>query len=105
MHRDSEKVSGMFGTLVIVLPSAFSGGELIAQHQHDVKTYDQARGAAYSTQYAAFYADCQHELRPVMSGHRLCLVYNLVKVQTLCLYEYIYLDEPRCGCSRLGSKL
>ena len=28
--------------------------------------------------YAAFYADCQHEIKPVTSGYRLCLVYNLV---------------------------
>ena len=27
--------------------------------------------------YAAFYADCQHEVRPVRSGVRLCLTYNL----------------------------
>jgi hypothetical protein len=30
--------------------------------------------------YAAFYADCEHELRPVKSGYRVCLVYNLVHV-------------------------
>ena len=28
--------------------------------------------------FAAFYADCQHEIKPVTKGHRLCLVYNLV---------------------------
>ncbi len=27
--------------------------------------------------YAAFYADCQHEVQPVTSGHRLALIYNL----------------------------
>ena len=31
-----------------------------------------------SFHYAAFYADCQHEIKPVTKGHRLCLVYNLV---------------------------
>ena len=31
-HRDTEKTDGMFGTLVVVLPSAHSGGELIIGH-------------------------------------------------------------------------
>lgn len=28
-HRDTEKAAGMFATLVVVLPSAYSGGELV----------------------------------------------------------------------------
>src|SRR5262245_20032435 len=28
-HRDTEKTRGMFGTLVVVLPSSHSGGELV----------------------------------------------------------------------------
>jgi hypothetical protein len=31
-HRDTEKVPGMFATLVLVLPSALSGGELVVKH-------------------------------------------------------------------------
>jgi hypothetical protein len=31
-HRDTEKSSGMFATLVIVLPSVCSGGELVVRH-------------------------------------------------------------------------
>ena len=36
-------------------------------------------GAAsgYELSYAAFYADCEHEVRAVRSGYRLCLTYNL----------------------------
>jgi hypothetical protein len=30
-----------------------------------------------ATEYAAFYADCQHEVKPLESGFRLCLTYNL----------------------------
>jgi hypothetical protein len=29
-------------------------------------------------QVVAFYADCEHQLHPITSGHRVCLVYNLV---------------------------
>lgn len=28
--------------------------------------------------YAAFYADCEHEVLPVRQGNRVCLVYNLI---------------------------
>jgi hypothetical protein len=36
--------------------------------------------SARSLQYAAFFADCHHELSAVTSGMRLVLVYNLVWV-------------------------
>ena len=81
-HRDSEKVDGMFGTLVIVLPSQFAGGELIVNHKGEVKTFDQSSLSSFKTQYAAFYSDCKHEFTRVTSGHRLCLVYNLVKMES-----------------------
>jgi hypothetical protein len=31
-HRDTEKTAGMFGTLVVGLPSAHRGGELVIRH-------------------------------------------------------------------------
>lgn len=36
--------------------------------------------SATTVQYAAFFADCEHDLSPVLSGMRLALVYNLVWV-------------------------
>uniref|UniRef100_A0A7S3VEI6 Uncharacterized protein n=1 Tax=Chaetoceros debilis TaxID=122233 RepID=A0A7S3VEI6_9STRA len=79
-HRDSEKEEGMFGTLVVILPSHFSGGELVVKHKGDTETFEQGALSKFESQYAAFYADCKHELKKVTTGHRLCLVYNLVKV-------------------------
>jgi hypothetical protein len=78
-HRDSEKTGGMFGTLVVVLPSEHEGGELIIRHagrQVEVNLSAREAGEVY---YAAFYADCEHEVRPITSGHRVCLIYNLVQ--------------------------
>ena len=77
-HRDGEKLDRMVATLVIGLPSVHSGGELIVSHdgrQHKV-AFTGAR-SGHELSYAAFYADCQHEVRPVRSGYRLCLVYNV----------------------------
>ncbi len=32
-HRDTEKAPGMFATLVVVLPSLYTGGELVLRHR------------------------------------------------------------------------
>jgi 2-oxoglutarate-Fe(II)-dependent oxygenase superfamily protein len=77
-HRDSEKMPGMFGTLVVCLPSRHAGGMLILQHDGQTKKIDfGGKDSEFQTRYVAFYADCQHEIAPVTSGHRICLVYNL----------------------------
>lgn len=77
-HRDGEKLDRMVATLVIVLPSSFQGGELVIRHEGEERTIDFGGGdEPFRTHYAAFYADCEHEVRPLRAGHRLCLVYNL----------------------------
>lgn len=77
-HRDSEKIPGMFGTLVVCLPSRHEGGTLIIDHDGQTKKIDFGGEASeFATPYVAFYADCQHEITPVTKGYRICLVYNL----------------------------
>jgi predicted 2-oxoglutarate/Fe(II)-dependent dioxygenase YbiX len=78
-HRDSEKAPGMFATLVVVLPSDYSGGELAVHHKGCEARLDLRREEPTEAAFAAFYADCRHEVLPVASGHRLALVYNLVR--------------------------
>lgn len=82
-HQDGEKLDGMVATLVIALPSRHSGGELVVTHegrQHKITFPGAASGHELS--YTAFYADCEHEVRPVKDGYRLCLVYNLALAKT-----------------------
>lgn len=79
-HKDSEKEKGMFGTLIIALPSRHSGGELLIKFDGKQECVDFAEDAStFKMPYAAFYADCEHEIKPITSGHRICLVYNLVQ--------------------------
>ena len=78
-HRDTEKAEGMFGTLVLVLPSAHQGGELVLRHAGQEVTVDMAALENSEIGFVAFYADCEHELRPVIAGHRVCVVYNLLQ--------------------------
>ena len=78
-HRDTEKADGMFATLVIVLPSQSQGGELVVRHGGREVLFDLSVTEPAEAAFAAFYADCVHEVLPVRSGHRLALVYNLLR--------------------------
>lgn len=78
-HRDTEKAPGMFATLVIVLPSVYTGGELLIRHQGREVCLELAATDLSEAAFAAFYADCVHEVRPVTGGTRLTLVYNLLR--------------------------
>lgn len=82
-HRDSEKSEGMIGTLVMLLPSRATGGELVIEHRGETKSF---QGSELDIECIAFYADCPHEVKPVTDGYRLALTYNLVME-----------GEPACG--------
>jgi len=74
-HQDSEKDDAMIGTLVVTLPSAHTGGELVIEHRGEATAY---KGSKSALSLVAFYADCRHEILPVKSGHRISLTYNLL---------------------------
>jgi hypothetical protein len=81
-HRDTEKAGGMFGTLVVVLPSAHRGGELVLRHAGREALVDLSGGEISELKFVAFYADCEHEVKPISDGNRVCLIYNLVQQRT-----------------------
>jgi hypothetical protein len=74
-HQDSEKHDAMVGTLVVSLPSAHTGGELVIDHAGNRRTY---RASKEELTLVAFYADCRHQVTPVKSGYRLTLTFNLL---------------------------
>ena len=76
-HRDTEKVNGMVATLTISLPTNAEGGEIVVRHGDREAVIDMHAVEPSELAFAAFYADCTHETRPVRAGHRLSLVYNL----------------------------
>ncbi len=76
-HRDTEKVDGMIATLSVTLPAAGAGGELLVRHGDREAVVDMSVREPSELAYAAFYADCVHETRPILEGHRLSLVLNL----------------------------
>ncbi|KZT33493.1 hypothetical protein SISSUDRAFT_1010908 [Sistotremastrum suecicum HHB10207 ss-3] len=77
-HQDTEKSKGMFGTLIIVLPSAFQGGQLHVSHSGEKKIFDIAEDSKFSTSVMAWYSDVRHEVKHITSGYRLVLCYNLI---------------------------
>ncbi|CAL4149531.1 unnamed protein product, partial [Meganyctiphanes norvegica] len=99
-HRDTEKAPGMFATLVIQLPANHKGGALIVRHKGETKVFDFKDGYIDDDSddledesdnsefedgnrekifFTVFFADCEHELREITAGHRLVLIYNLVR--------------------------
>lgn len=74
-HQDSEKADTMIGTLVVSLPSASTGGAFQVEHAGRTVTY---RPSKQMLSFVAFYADCRHQVRPVTSGYRVVLTYNLL---------------------------
>ncbi|MEY4926274.1 MAG: hypothetical protein RI894_710, partial [Bacteroidota bacterium] len=110
-HKDSEKEKNMFATLSITLLSAHEGGELAVRFNGKEEVIDSAQAMKeYKMSYSAFYADCDHEIRPLKAGYRVCLVYNLVQTaksyplsaasfvaQTNILTNFLNRWEPQFG--------
>jgi 2OG-Fe(II) oxygenase superfamily len=74
-HQDSEKAEDMIGTLVVSLPSKFTGGSFVIEHHDEIQ---RVGGSNTKLTLIAFYADCRHEVRPIKQGHRIVLTYNLI---------------------------
>ncbi|KAI9600163.1 hypothetical protein KEM48_000577 [Puccinia striiformis f. sp. tritici PST-130] len=70
----TEKTPGMLGTLIICLPSAHTGGEVVVKHNGESKTLKTSDA---SQSFACWYSDVTHQVLPVKSGYRCVLTYNL----------------------------
>lgn len=77
-HRDTQRSPGMWGTLIVVLPTPHQGGALIVRHAGREQRFETAPGSAERRlSFLALYADCVHELLPVTHGTRLALTFAL----------------------------
>ena len=74
-HQDSEKQDAMVATLVVCLPSVHTGGELVVDDGGTERTF---RGSRDEVVLVAFYSNRRHEVKPVRSGHRVTLTFNLM---------------------------
>lgn len=76
--HSTEKADGMFATVIIVLPSKFTGGEAHLSHGGLSTDYDSSNDSHLQTTVMAWYTDVAQEIKPIKSGYRLALAYNLV---------------------------
>ncbi|KAH9959136.1 hypothetical protein BJV74DRAFT_947509 [Russula compacta] len=80
-HVDTPRSEKMFGSLVIVFPTPHEGGALFLRHRGNEWVFDSGWELAAVRQpsigYVAFFSDIEHEVAPVLSGHRVTLTYNL----------------------------
>jgi predicted 2-oxoglutarate/Fe(II)-dependent dioxygenase YbiX len=70
-HRDTVRDKGHIGTLVLVLNSEYTGGELEITHNGQTEVVT----APYS--WVAMYGDCLHKINPVTSGTRVSLIFDI----------------------------
>ncbi|GAM24034.1 hypothetical protein SAMD00019534_072090 [Acytostelium subglobosum LB1] len=75
----AEKADKMFGTLVLSLPCAHRGGDLVIKHSGRNEVVSLENDSMSAIKWTAFITDCQHEVKPVTEGNRVCLVYNLMR--------------------------
>ena len=79
-HVDTPRSEKMFGSLVVCLPTQFSGGELVTRHNRHTVKFDWSSpldSPRQTASWAVFFSDVEHEVLPVTQGHRVTLTYNL----------------------------
>jgi hypothetical protein len=77
----AKAAEGNFATLIVQLPSIFTGGAFVmsqgVEEKHKLTMGKDTDDAAYSCHHVCHYNDCTHEMQPLESGRRLLLVYSL----------------------------
>jgi hypothetical protein len=68
----------MFATVVLVLPSSYTGGQVHVSHAGSSEAFDFAPHSLTTMCALAWYTDVLHEVKPITSGYRLVLTYNLI---------------------------
>ncbi|KAI3601656.1 hypothetical protein WG66_009001 [Moniliophthora roreri] len=83
LHKDPPRAENMFGSLVIIFPTAHKGGQLILSENGSVWTFDAPEALIESTPstpevaLVVFYSNVTHKVKPVTKGARVTLTYNL----------------------------
>ena len=100
-HKDTEKERGMFGTLIVCLPSKHVGGTLKLVHGQETIEINTAETSAYHLTYGAWYSDFSHRIMSVVFGYRWVLTYNLIHVSSPITPSASLLDVQVQGLGKL----
>ena len=64
--------------MIILLPSQYTGGEIHLTHASETQVVDFSSSSLANTAVLAWYTDVLHEVKPVTSGYRLALSFNII---------------------------
>ena len=81
-NGSTEKAPGMFATLVIALPAEHTGGDVVVQLKDEERILKTQGLCDFGYSYLAWYADVNHSVSKLETGHRLVLTYNLVRQES-----------------------
>ena len=87
-HVDTPRSEQMLGSLVVCLPTEFSGGELVTRHYGHTVKFDWSSppdNPRKTASWAVFFSDVEHEVLPVTQGHRITLTYNLYATRNVSM--------------------
>lgn len=83
-HKDTPRGDGMIGTLVVLLPLSFSGGELVLRHRGIEQWYFERTRSIFrqsedgnALRWVAFFGDVDHRIEKVWEGLRATLTWTL----------------------------
>ena len=65
--------------MVLSLPSEHTGGEVVVSLNDQKRILQTQDAGEFGMRYLAWYADVNHAVKSVVSGHRLVLTYNLIR--------------------------
>ncbi|KAF7302128.1 hypothetical protein MIND_00779600 [Mycena indigotica] len=82
-HVDTEREDGMFASVVVVLPSEFTGGDVHTSHCGIEVIHDSSKDSITQTTVLAWYTDVKHEVKPITSGYRFVLAYNIMHTTSI----------------------
>ncbi|XP_066935485.1 uncharacterized protein [Clytia hemisphaerica] len=72
-----------FGTLIVQLPSLFTGNNVTIHHGKETETINFDRKESQSEIiYTAFHSNCKYKMTPLKSGYRLVLFYKLTSIDS-----------------------
>ena len=97
----TEKAPGMFATLVIALPSEHTGGDVLVQLRDEEHSLRTQGFCDFGYSYLAWYADTNHSVSRVESGHRLVLTYNLIRQASDSSQNASVLDDHKQNLDRV----
>ncbi|EAU82069.2 hypothetical protein CC1G_09671 [Coprinopsis cinerea okayama7 len=74
----TQKAEGMFATVIVLLPSEYEGGEVKITHSGKTDIIDLNYISNRGMAIMAWYTDVLHEIKPVTSGYRVALSFNII---------------------------